>query len=163
MATKKKTRSRSSGFAAAGSWEVVGLVGLTLLLLSSLALFSYQPLPGAEGASNWIGTLGHLLASALVSTFGILAPPLLLFALAAISHGLLGGILRLSGTRTVALGLATLSVSALLHLMWSPLAFRGAEDLAAGGIIGLVVAEGLATSLAHGFTTTLNTPTSAHG
>ena len=49
--------------------EVLGIVALSLTLLSALALFSYTP----ESGSNWIGAAGHGLANLLTTAFGFAA------------------------------------------------------------------------------------------
>jgi S-DNA-T family DNA segregation ATPase FtsK/SpoIIIE len=134
--------------------ELVGFLGIMLALLVALSLLSYTPhdfsFNVAAGpaisapAHNWIGPLGAYLADLLFQAFGYAAFlfPVGLFALALRwirSHVVEAPIAKVTG-----FVLLVASLAALLAMLPLP-KVRGA--LAAGGLAGALLAEGLHVGL----------------
>jgi DNA segregation ATPase FtsK/SpoIIIE, S-DNA-T family len=130
--------------------EAIGILLLLAGLLAALALVSYDPhdpnifswTAGGEAAApnNWIGGFGASLAAALYALFGLAAWAVtaLLFVLG--WRRFWARPLPNPATKAAGIGLAVLSVPALLSLALGRLRFRG-DELEAGGLIGRSVGD----------------------
>jgi DNA segregation ATPase FtsK/SpoIIIE, S-DNA-T family len=130
--------------------EAIGILLLLAGLLAALALVSYDPhdpnifswTAGGEAAApnNWIGGFGASLAAALYALFGLAAwgVTALLFVLG--WRRFWARPLPNPATKAAGIGLALLSVPALLALAFGRLRFRG-DELEAGGLIGRSVGD----------------------
>jgi len=115
--------------------EVLGIVAAAITLLMALSLASYD----ARGGENWIGVVGHALAAALASAFGVSAWLVPVETALATS--------RLFTGRRSELGVATIGSTlvivffgcALTHLALPSTTVYGGH--LAGGVIGEVLGE----------------------
>ena len=133
--------------------EILGLMLLALSVLSLLSVASYTRddpnwfhSGGAAQTSNWIGAFGANWSEALLQLFGVVAfavPPVLLFlGWAQFRH-------REEPTpwlRFAGYGLLTLTLAALLDLLFGTIAYGG-EQFAPGGALGRWVAGAMVSVL----------------
>jgi S-DNA-T family DNA segregation ATPase FtsK/SpoIIIE len=115
--------------------EVLGIVALSLTVLSALALLSYAP----ESGANWIGAAGHGLANLLTTAFG-LAAWVVPFELASFT-------VRLFQRRASPLGAASLAATVVLLIVGCALVHLAASEWQTpatplpGGMLGEVFGE----------------------
>ncbi|MCA1591446.1 MAG: DNA translocase FtsK 4TM domain-containing protein [Acidobacteria bacterium] len=131
--------------------EIVAIVLFALSALLALCLVSYNPsdaswnASGAAGARNWIGAAGANVAAALYQTFGLAAILLPLLLVAAAWRRFRTRRIHAPLSRVAGLVTLTLAVASLFALfVTDPLLDRSFK---AGGLLGVLLAEGLKSML----------------